>query len=140
MDGTEPFLTSRYKIDFTELEFIASGGFGVVYKARNKLDGNVYAIKKIVVGSHSANKIIREVQLLSRLHHPNVVAYKSAWLELSSPEALREMKIHMENTGTDEETSTPYGTTGPIDRFSNGKSSSLLYIFIWDPFYHPFLF
>ncbi len=37
----------------------------------------------------SANKIIREVQLLSLLHHPNIVAYKSAWLEYCSPPILQ---------------------------------------------------
>ena len=41
---------SRYVSDFVELEFIAAGGFGVVYKARNTVDHNEYAIKKIIVG------------------------------------------------------------------------------------------
>lgn len=36
-------------MDFEELEFIASGGFGVVYKSRNNLDRNDYAIKKIII-------------------------------------------------------------------------------------------
>ena len=31
------------------MEFIAAGGFGVVYKCNNKLDGNDYAIKKIII-------------------------------------------------------------------------------------------
>lgn len=38
---------SRYSTEYEELEYIAHGGFGRVYKARNKLDGIVYAIKKI---------------------------------------------------------------------------------------------
>ena len=39
--------TSRYAADFEELGQIGEGGFGKVYKARHKLDGNIYAIKKI---------------------------------------------------------------------------------------------
>ncbi|KAF9429846.1 hypothetical protein BGZ94_009242 [Podila epigama] len=40
-------LYSRYKSDFEEIEFLGRGGFGEVVKARNKLDGRFYAIKKI---------------------------------------------------------------------------------------------
>lgn len=49
VDANEHLFTSRYELDFKELEFIAAGGFGVVYKARNILDNNEYAIKKIVI-------------------------------------------------------------------------------------------
>lgn len=38
---------SRYATEFEELSFIANGGFGQVYQARHKLDGGIYAIKKI---------------------------------------------------------------------------------------------
>ena len=39
--------TSRYANDFEELDKIGEGGFGEVYKARHRIDGNIYAIKKI---------------------------------------------------------------------------------------------
>jgi serine/threonine protein kinase len=97
------------------MEFIAAGGFGVVYKAFNFIDNMEYAIKKILIGyffvnfgvlssyfspltgnlnilisrPKSAAKILREVHLLSQLHHPNIVAYKSAWLEYCPPQTFQ---------------------------------------------------
>jgi serine/threonine protein kinase len=38
---------SRYLAEFEELQVIGIGGFGSVYRARNKLDGQEYAIKKV---------------------------------------------------------------------------------------------
>ncbi len=39
------------------------------------LDGLKYAIKKIKMAGESSSRITREVNLLSRLQHPNVVRY-----------------------------------------------------------------
>eukprot|EP00094_Tigriopus_californicus_P006481 TCALIF_06241-PA protein Name:"Similar to EIF2AK1 Eukaryotic translation initiation factor 2-alpha kinase 1 (Macaca fascicularis)" AED:0.16 eAED:0.19 QI:0/0/0/0.66/0.8/0.83/6/0/705 len=75
---------SRYQNEFEELSFIAKGGFGVVFRARNKLDGCVYAVKKIVLRYCDPElfaKIFREVTTLAKLNHANVVSYKTAWLE-----------------------------------------------------------
>ena len=65
---------------------IGEGGFGKVYKVMHKLDGNIYAIKKIVVNLEDLNdkKILKEVSLLSKLNHPNIVRYHQSWLEDSS--------------------------------------------------------
>jgi len=49
----------------------------VFLQVRNKLDGRLYAIKRIPLsvkgGEHLNKKITREVKLLSRLNHENVV-------------------------------------------------------------------
>jgi translation initiation factor 2-alpha kinase 4 len=51
-------------------------------KARNKVDGRIYAIKKIRQKSASAlTEVLSEVMLLSRLNHPCVVRYYTAWPE-----------------------------------------------------------
>lgn len=73
---------SRYHQDFDEAGQLGRGGFGQVVKARNKLDGRFYAVKKISHTSAAALKdTLSEIMLLSRLNHPYVVRYYTAWLE-----------------------------------------------------------
>ena len=77
--GTEVAVasTSRFKSDFEEIGTLGRGGFGEVVKARNRLDGLVYAIKKVKMDTDSQmnQKIRREVTTLSRLYHPHIVRY-----------------------------------------------------------------
>ena len=73
---------SRYAAEWIEAGRLGKGGYGEVWKARNKLDGRVYAIKKIVLHSSSMlTNTLSEVMLLSRLNHPYVVRYYTAWPE-----------------------------------------------------------
>ncbi|OTB05744.1 hypothetical protein M426DRAFT_319421 [Hypoxylon sp. CI-4A] len=75
-------ISSRYKEDFVEEARLGKGGFGEVVKARKKLDGQIYAIKKISQRSQaSLTEILKEVRLLSQLSHPAVVRYYNTWLE-----------------------------------------------------------
>lgn len=62
---------------------IGEGGFGKVYRVKNKLDSNIYAVKKILINYEDANdrKLLKEVALLSKLNHPNIVRYHYCWLE-----------------------------------------------------------
>ena len=74
--------SSRYEEDFVEEGRLGKGGFGEVVKARKKLDGQIYAIKKITQRSHaSLTEILKEVRLLSQISHPAVVRYYNTWLE-----------------------------------------------------------
>jgi len=73
---------SRYKEDFVEEGRLGKGGFGEVVKARKKLDGQIYAIKKISQrSSASLSEVLKEVRLLSQISHPAVVRYYNTWLE-----------------------------------------------------------
>lgn len=73
---------SRYINDFEEIGRLGRGGYGEVVKARHKLENQVYAIKKIKQNSASAlSKVLGEIVMLSKLNHPNVVRYFTAWTE-----------------------------------------------------------
>lgn len=73
---------SRYANDWVEQGRLGKGGYGEVVKARNKVDGRLYAIKKIKQKSAAAlSEVLSEVMLLSRLNHSCVVRYYTAWPE-----------------------------------------------------------
>ena len=74
--------SSRYNNDFVEEGRLGRGGFAEVFRARNKVDGQLYAIKKIKASSKSAlDPVLSEATVLSRLNHPNVVRYFASWIE-----------------------------------------------------------
>ena len=74
--------SSRYNKDFVEEGRLGRGGFAEVFRARNKVDGQLYAIKKIKASSKSAlDPVLSEATVLSRLNHPNVVRYFASWIE-----------------------------------------------------------
>jgi len=84
----------RSQTDFETLEFLGKGGcvsarnksetdacsFGSVVKARNRLDGNLYAIKRIRLPSDPSVevKVLREVTIFSKMAHPHIVRYHSS--------------------------------------------------------------
>lgn len=76
---------SHYYREFEEVEFIAGGGFGRVYRVKHKLDGTEYAIKKIPIrseGLQSIKNYLSEVKTFASVNHPNIVQYKAAWLDM----------------------------------------------------------
>lgn len=77
---------SRYREDFEEVEFLGKGGFGEVVKARNRLDGRSYAIKKVKLRPEdNTAKVYREVNNLSRVSHQFIVRYHACWIEDVNP-------------------------------------------------------
>ncbi|XP_077358144.1 eukaryotic translation initiation factor 2-alpha kinase 1-like isoform X1 [Festucalex cinctus] len=85
--------TSRYLSEFDEIGRIGKGSYGNVYKVVNKLDGQCYAVKKILIKKVSKDdcmKVLREVKVLSSLQHVNVVGYHTAWMEHVQPATCAE--------------------------------------------------
>ncbi|XP_054162769.1 cyclin-dependent kinase 2-like [Oppia nitens] len=61
---------------FSKIEKIGEGSYGIVYKAKDKHNGSLVALKKIRLDSESEgvpSTAIREIALLKELNHPNVV-------------------------------------------------------------------
>ncbi|KAF8999164.1 hypothetical protein BDQ17DRAFT_1361457 [Cyathus striatus] len=82
----EAMAEGYFKTFFQEEYKLGMGANGSVFLCQHVLDGNPlghFAVKKIAVGeSHSyLLNILREVRLLERLHHPNIITYHHAWLE-----------------------------------------------------------
>ncbi|CAJ0583880.1 unnamed protein product, partial [Mesorhabditis spiculigera] len=58
---TEAPFESKFSQDFEVLRFLGKGGYGVVFSAKNRMDENVYAIKRIAVAQDRAiERVLRE--------------------------------------------------------------------------------
>eukprot|EP00743_Colponemidia_sp_Colp-15_P008370 GILK01009091.1.p1 GENE.GILK01009091.1~~GILK01009091.1.p1 ORF type:complete len:427 (-),score=75.71 GILK01009091.1:442-1692(-) len=75
---------SRFNDDFIEAQEVGSGERGCVYKARNKMDHNIYAIKMTRrLRTHSEKLLFaQEAVRLSKIGlHPHIVRYHNMWIE-----------------------------------------------------------
>ena len=72
--------------DFTKIEKIGEGTYGVVFKGRNKKTGEIVAMKKIRLESEEEgvpSTAIREISLLKELQHPNIVSLQEVIMQES---------------------------------------------------------
>ncbi|XP_064450741.1 cyclin-dependent kinase 1 isoform X1 [Mirounga angustirostris] len=70
--------------DYTKIEKIGEGTYGVVYKGRHKTTGQVVAMKKIRLESEEEgvpSTAIREISLLKELRHPNIVSLQDVLMQ-----------------------------------------------------------
>ena len=72
--GDDP--TGAFKI----LDKLGEGGYGAVYKAMAKDSNFVLAIKMVLTGKSDKEEesLKKEIQILKKCHHPNVVSYYGA--------------------------------------------------------------
>ncbi|EGG14595.1 putative protein serine/threonine kinase [Cavenderia fasciculata] len=127
--------TARYQKEFIELNKLGSGGFGSVYLARNCLDNQNYAIKKVnftinfmtSTGQGKVEKILREVKALAKLDHKNILRYYNAWIEFnttpdhSGSSNLSSVEGSLETNATDDEESS----LGKVEDFDDENSDLL---------------
>lgn len=96
IEGLFQAQTSRYLSEFEEICRLGKGSYGNVFKVLNKLDGQFYAVKKILIKKVSREdcmKVLREVKVLSSLQHVNVVGYHTAWMEHVQPSAYPQSSL-----------------------------------------------
>ena len=65
-------ITSKYEI----IQEMGRGAFSTVYKIKSKIDNNIYCLKKINIKKTPDKK--NEINILSKLNHPNLVQYISS--------------------------------------------------------------
>jgi alpha-tubulin suppressor-like RCC1 family protein/serine/threonine protein kinase len=71
---------SKYKQEFIQISMISSGSYGIVFKALNKKDKKIYAIKLIPLNKNEI-KASRELEVMSKLKSNFIVECKMSWLE-----------------------------------------------------------
>lgn len=62
------------------MECIQQGEFSSIYKQYSCIDDCVYAVKKLDI-EEDAKTTLQEIRIMSKLHHPNVVRYHTAWIQ-----------------------------------------------------------
>lgn len=133
-----------YKHYFEELEIIGKGGGGTVYKVVNKIDECLYAVKIINLKGQKEsyiNGIMKEVLVLSKLQHQNIVRYHNSWFEENSDEESSSSEEEIESDESSLESSESDSgwaiefqrSRGSIDPFAweggvNKKKACKLYI------------
>jgi serine/threonine protein kinase len=72
---------------YQKLEKVGEGTYGVVYKAKDRMTGEIVALKKIRLEAEDEGipgTAIREISLLKELQHPNIVRCAPILLDISS--------------------------------------------------------
>ena len=73
----------RLDKDFTDLVKLGEGGFGIVLKAKHKIDLNIYAIKIIAINNLDVQSVSAEVRTMLKIRSKHIVEYKTCWTDTS---------------------------------------------------------
>jgi len=60
---------------------LGKGGFGTVYRIHNKLDGQVYAVKRVLITEDSIQSALHEIRILASIAHPHIIRYYHSWVD-----------------------------------------------------------
>ncbi|XP_060115297.1 interferon-induced, double-stranded RNA-activated protein kinase [Heteronotia binoei] len=78
----------RFLEQFIDIEKIGLGGFGHVFKAKHLIDKRMRAVKRVKLSfeEKEISAAEREVEVLAKLHHENIVQYYGCWIGKDSLE------------------------------------------------------
>lgn len=79
--STSTIPLNRLDKDFTNIIKIGQGGFGVVLKAKHKIDEEIYAIKVIKLNHLSEQNVVTEIKTMLKIRYKHIVEYKTCWFE-----------------------------------------------------------
>lgn len=86
LSSSDPY-QSKFLNDFEPVKLLGHGGFGLVFKARNRLDEGMYAVKRISVddNENAIKRVLREVRAMAKLDHNGIIRYYHTWIERPPP-------------------------------------------------------
>ncbi|CAB9514181.1 eIF-2-alpha kinase GCN2 [Seminavis robusta] len=116
----------RHQTEFEIICELGSGAFGTTFKVRNRIDGKIYALKRVHLGpvkGEKANKLVREVEVLSSLNHENVVRYYSAWVEKGS-DVMPDEEGRSDEDDTDSYYHNHYTTSASSEDWNNNTNNN----------------
>ncbi|CAI2375852.1 unnamed protein product [Moneuplotes crassus] len=77
--------------DFKVIKEIGRGAYGTVYKVQSYIDRNTYALKKInEINKTQKASALKEVKILKRMNHPNIIRYYHSFVEYDNLYILME--------------------------------------------------
>ena len=82
----DTFVGSRLS-DFEIIKQLGKGSYGTVYTVKSRLDSNVYVMKKMELNhlkESQQRECYREVSILRKVSHPNIIKYYASFLENES--------------------------------------------------------
>ncbi len=85
---------------YEQIEFIAQGTYGIVFKARGNETGEIVAVKRVKMGNEEGKEgfpvtALRETNILLSLNHPNIVRVKEMVMG-STPDKVYMVMEHFE--------------------------------------------
>jgi serine/threonine protein kinase len=83
----DPIFTTTHLCMLTFILSIGEGAYSSVYHVRRIADGDYYALKKVrmqKLSDKEKDNALNEVRILASIKHPNIIAYKEAFIDDAS--------------------------------------------------------